>query len=272
MPFVSVIIPTYNRESHLVEAIESVLDQSFQDFEVIIVDDGSTDGTAQIAEKYRNNLTYYYQKNKGPAAARNFGIKQAHGTFIAFLDSDDLWLPKKLETQINLIKTNPQIRICYTDEIWIRNGVRVNQKKVHRKYSGWIFPRCLPLCIISPSSVIIHRDVLDKVGLFNEDLIVCEDYELWLRISALYPVEFIKTPLIIKRGGHADQLSKKFWGTDRFRIRALDDILQKTDLAEADRLAAIDMLKKKCSIVANGCYKRGKKEEGDFYTALSKRY
>ena len=173
---------------------------------------------------------------------------------------------------MELITKNPEIEICYTNEIWIRNGVRVNQKKIHQKYSGWIFQRCLPLCIISPSSVLLHREVFNKVGLFDENLIVCEDYDLWLRVSTVYPITFIDEPLIIKRGGHQDQLSRKFWGMDRFRIMALEKILSKNDLKEEDRKVAVAILKKKCNIVAHGCFKRGKIDEGNNYRAILKKY
>ena len=173
---------------------------------------------------------------------------------------------------MELIAKNPEIKICYTNEIWIRNGVRVNQKKIHQKYSGWIFQKCLPLCIISPSSVLIKREVFDRVGVFDENLIVCEDYDLWLRVSINYPIFFIDKSLIIKRGGHQDQLSRKFYIMDRFRIKALEKILTKNNLKNQDRNAAIETLKQKCTIIANGCFKRGKVEEGNKYSAIIKKY
>lgn len=272
MPTVSVIIPTFNRAHYVVEAIESVLAQSYHDFELIIVDDGSTDETAQIIGEYQNRLQYFYQENQGPSAARNWGIHQATGTFIAFLDSDDLWHKDKLKTQMSLMNQQPEIKICYTNEIWIRNGVRVNQRKIHQKYSGWIFQRCLPLCIISPTSALIHREVFDKVGLFDENFIVCEDYDLWLRICSNYTVAFIDQPLITKRGGHSDQLSRKFWGMDRFRVMALEKILLQDHLNNEDRKAAIEMLTKKCHILATGFLKRGKIEEANKYQTISDIY
>ncbi len=271
-PIVSVIIPTFNRASWLIGAIDSVLNQTFQDFELIVVDDGSTDGTLEMVAEYGDRIQYFYQPNRGPAAARNLGIKKAKADLITFLDSDDRWLKGKLQTQVDLTRKNPAIKICYTDEIWIRKGVRVNQKKVHRKYSGWIYQQCLPLCIISPSSVMIHREVFDKVGLFDEDFLVCEDYDLWLRVSRLFPITFIDQPLIIKNGGHEDQLSHQLWGMDRFRIKALEKMLQENSLSGDDRNATIGMLKYKCQILANGCYKRGKMEEGNCYLAKIKAY
>jgi len=270
--FVSVIIPTYNRSAWLKGAIDSVLAQTFSDFELLVVDDGSTDDTRQLVAGYGDRVGYIHQPNRGPSAARNLGIKNARAEWICFLDSDDRWLKRKLQTQVELVTKNPDVKVCYTDEIWIRNGVRVNPKKIHRKYSGWIYQRCLPLCIISPSSVMVHRQVFEKVGLFDEQLPVCEDYDLWLRISSQYPITFIPKPLIIKNGGHPDQLSRKLWGMDRFRVTALEKMLRQGVLSEQDRKATVAMLHQKCSILANGYFKRGKTEPGNYYVSLKERY
>ncbi len=272
MPSVSVIIPTFNRAHCIREAIHSVLIQSYPDFEIIVVDDGSTDDTETIVRSYESNVSYVYQENRGPSAARNSGIQRARGTYLCFLDSDDLWLKNKLKAQMELIRRSPEVKVCYTDEIWIRNGVRVNQRKIHRKYSGWIFRNCLPLCIISPSSVLLHREVFDIIGLFDENLMVCEDYDLWLRVSCRFPITFIDKPLIIKQGGHPDQLSRKFWGMDRFRVIALEKILKICNLDDEDRKAAEGMLKKKSQILAEGCLKRGKGEEYAAYQKIFKKF
>jgi len=271
-PLVSVIIPTYNRASWLKGAIDSVLEQTFTNFELLIIDDGSTDDTREIIANYGVQVKYFYQPNKGPSAARNSGIKKARADLITFLDSDDRWLKNKLQTQVDLMITDPGIKICYTDEIWIRRGKKVNPKKIHQKYSGWIYQKCLPLCIISPSSVMIYREVFDKVGLFDESLLVCEDYDLWLRISQRYPITFINEPLIIKNGGHEDQLSQRLWGMDRFRVKALEKMLQENSVSTEDKQATIDILIKKCTILANGCFKRSKIEEGNQYISIIERY
>lgn len=272
MPLVSVIIPTFNRRDVINEAIESVLQQSFKDFELIVADDGSTDGTGQLLEDYGDTIRCLFQENKGPAAARNLGIEKANGLYISFLDSDDMWLPDKLFTQMDLILSNPDIKICYTDEIWIRNGVRVNQKKRHKKYDGRIFQYCLAMCIISPSSVLMHRDIFDHVGRFDENLMVCEDYDLWLRASLMYPIHFINEPLIIKRDGHSDQLSHKYWGMDRFRITAIEKILADPDLTKEHQTAALKTLDKLCRIVGNGFLKRGKINEGNYFLSIPEKY
>jgi len=271
-PLISVIIPTCNRGAVLEHAIESVLNQTLKNFELLIIDDGSTDHTPQLVTTYQNRIKYFTQINQGPAAARNFGIQNSQGDLICFLDSDDRWIETKLEIQVGLMLSDPNIKICYTDEIWIRRGVRVNQKQVHRKYSGWIYQQCLPLCIISPSSAMIHREVFDQVGLFDETMIVCEDYDLWLRISRVYPITFIPQPLIIKYGGHEDQLSHQFLGMDVFRIRALEKMLKENGLSPTDRNATVRMLQKKCAILASGCFKRGRIDEGEFYSSLKSKY
>ena len=272
MPQVSVIIPTYNRAHVLGEAIESVLSQTYDDLELIVVDDGSQDGTRDVVASYSSRLTYLYQENRGVSTARNRGIEQSRGSYLSFLDSDDLWLKEKLYLQMEYMKVHPEALICYTDEIWIRKGVRVNQMKKHRKYSGMIFEHCLPLCIVSPSSVLIHRQLLNEVGVFDETLEVCEDYDLWLRISARYPIHFIETPLIIKRGGHEDQLSKQGKGQDRFRIKALVKLLEEDYISPHQREIAWRELVRKSTIYGKGCIKRGKKEEGDKILALAEQY
>jgi glycosyltransferase involved in cell wall biosynthesis len=272
MQTVSIIIPTYNRWEFLEVAIKSVFTQTYQDYELIIIDDGSTDVTSEHILRYSDRLKYFYQENKGPSAARNAGIRIATGEFISFLDSDDRWLPKKLKIQMDFIAKNPETKICYTNEIWIRRGKRVNQKNVHQKYSGWIFQHCLPLCIVSPSSVIIQREVFEKIGLFDEQLIVCEDYDFWLRASLKYPFAFIDQPLIVKFGGHADQLSHRFWGMDRFRVMALEKILSQDNLTKENREATIQALEEKCTILANGSIKRGNSQQSDYYWKIIQRY
>ncbi|MBD3289460.1 glycosyltransferase [candidate division KSB1 bacterium] len=272
MPLVSIIIPTFNRKVVLAEAIDSVFNQSFKDFELIVVDDGSSDGTREMLGNYGSRIRCFFQENRGPSVARNLGIHNSNGLYISFLDSDDLWLRNKLSTQINLMSSNSDTQICYSDEIWIRNGIRVNQKKRHRKYGGWIFEYCLALCIISPSSVLMHRDIFDHIGMFDENLIVCEDYELWLRTSLHYPIAFINEPLIIKRGGHKDQLSRKYWGMDRFRIAAIEKTLTQQNLTARQRTAAIEMLSKMCRIVGNGYLKRGKTAEANHFLSLPGKY
>ena len=272
MPEVSVIIPTYNRKEMVQEAVESVLSQTYQDFELIVVDDGSEDGTREMIQReFPGLLTYLYQENQGVSRARNRGIETSRGKYIAFLDSDDLWLKKKLERQVQFMQQNPEAMICYTDEIWIRRGVRVNPKKKHAKHSGWIYPQCLPLCIISPSSVLMRRELLEEVGGFDPEFPVCEDYDLWLRVALRYPIHLIPEKLIVKRGGHPDQLSHRSWGNDIWRVRALLKILQK-ELPPSWRKLTVAELHRKCSILIGGFEKRGKHEEAAQYREIIRRF
>ena len=256
-PLVSVIIPTYNRDWIVKEAIDSVLAQDFNDYELIVVDDGSDDRTPEILAAYEDQLTMIRQANSGVSAARNRGIAAAAGRLIAFLDSDDLWLPQKLSAQVKFFADHPDAVICQTEERWVRNGVRVNPKKRHLKFSGMIFERSLALCLVSPSAVMIKRSLFKAVGVFNEELPACEDYDLWLRISCRYPVDLIDTPLIIKRGGHADQLSRAP-GLDQYRIRALMNLLEDNLLTAPQKQALIRTLTQKCAVYAGGCRKIGR--------------
>jgi glycosyltransferase involved in cell wall biosynthesis len=267
-PLVSVILPTYNRGWILTDAIDSVLAQDYKDYELIVVDDGSTDNTRDILDTYGQDIIVLRQANKGVSAARNRGIAEAGGQLVAFLDSDDLWLPRKLSRQVDFFKFNPDAVINQTEEIWIRNGVRVNPKDRHRKPSGMIFERSLGLCLVSPSAVMIQKTLLDAVGGFDENLPACEDYDLWLRISCRYPVHLIAAPLIIKRGGHGDQLSKAP-GLDRFRIQSLEKIIESGRLTESQYRAAVYNLQDKCAIYAGGCRKRGREAEAKYYEALA---
>lgn len=269
-PLVSVIIPTFNRGYCLEESIRSVLQQSFVDFELIVVDDGSTDNTSALVARFPAVKLIRLEKNRGVSFARNRGTVEAQGDCIAFLDSDDLWEKDKLASQVKWIERD--IHAVYTDEIWIRNGVRVNPMNKHRKYSGDIFRYCLPLCIVSPSSVLLRAEVLREVGGFDESMPVCEDYDLWLRIAKHYPFHFIAEKLIVKRGGHEDQLSRKYWGMDRWRVYALEKLLQENKLNKEQRDGAAAMLIEKCEILINGFGKRGKNQEKEHYRNLVARY
>ena len=270
-PEVSVILPTYNRGWILKEAIDSILAQEFKDFELIVVDDGSADNTGEILDSYEQDIQVLRQSNKGVSAARNRGIDAAEGRLVAFLDSDDLWLPRKLSSQVDFFNSNPAAVINQTEEIWVRNGVRVNPKTRHHKFSGMIFERSLALCLVSPSAVMIKKNLFSEVGVFDENLPACEDYDLWLRISCRYPVDLIETPLIMKRGGHADQLSKAP-GLDKYRIQALKKIIASGQLELDSYRAAVRTLQEKCAIFAAGCRKRGKDAEARYYEEMADKY
>ncbi|MDP3979966.1 MAG: glycosyltransferase [Chlamydiota bacterium] len=264
---ISLIIPTYNRAYCLTEALESIYAQTLRPHEIIVVDDGSEDETPLVCSRYPA-LIYIRQSHKGVSSARNLGIQKSTGSWICFLDSDDIWEKNKLMIQWKYTSAQPNYFISYTNEKWIRNSRFVNQGKRHKKYSGWIFKHCLALCIISPSSVMIHRKIFDHIGLFDIDLPACEDYDLWLRISLYYPVLFIDLPLIIKRGGHEDQLSRQIEGLDRYRIIALEKILRHDTLDPDKRNYVLKYLHEKVLIYIKGCEKRNKAEEVKSMNAL----
>jgi len=275
---ISIIIPTFNRASYLKEAIDSVLSQDYfvltperEPYELIIVDDGSTDNTKEIVDSYHSKIRYKFQEHKGVSSARNLGLKISRGDFIAFLDSDDLWKREKIRMQMDYLKAHPEAMMCCTQEIWIRNGVFVNPRKRHRKYSGKIFEKVLPLCLLSLSSALFRRLIFDEIGKFDQSLPVCEDYDFGLRIAHKYSMNFLDEPLIIKRGGHKDQLSKKYWGMDRFRVKALEKAL-KWDLSDRERELVKKEILKKCRILIGGFEKRGKVQEVLKYKKIIKKY
>ncbi len=266
---VSVIIPAYNRAGTLKKAIDSVLNQSFKDFELIVIDDGSTDETLEILRDYQDRLKSVTIPHSGVSAARNRGIEEAEGDFMAFLDSDDYWLPEKLAIQTDFFRRNPEARICQTDETWHRHGKRVNPGKRHHKPSGDIFYQSLRLCLVSPSAVMIRRDLIDDVGVFDESLPACEDYDLWLRISARFPVYLIGQSLTVKTGGHPDQLSRTVPSLDKYRIKSLLKLLRSGVLSSRQAGAALSELAFKANIYGRGCLKRDRTEEAGVYLEMA---
>lgn len=264
-PTISVVIPTFNRERFISNCVESVLCQTKKPDEIIIVDDGSIDNTWKTLKKLgfsdskntRTPFRYIFQNNKGVSSARNLGIKASKYEYLAFLDSDDLWKEKKLENQMLALKQEGfGFRLSHTEEIWIRNGIRVNERKKHAKSGGDIFLKCLKLCCISPSSSLIHRSVFDDVGYFDENLPACEDYDFWLRYCAYENVHYLNEALSIKIGGHDSQLSKAHWGLDRFRVFALEKLLRDKKLDKFKRKQTLKEVISRLEILINGSVKR----------------
>jgi glycosyltransferase involved in cell wall biosynthesis len=257
MPFVSVIIPTFNRSSVIIRAINSVLNQSNKDFELIVVDDGSTDETELLLAPLidSGSIKYFKRENRGVSTARNFGVEKSSGEWVSFLDSDDEWLHNKLQEQLDFLKNNSGLCIVYGQEIWLRNGTRVNQRAVHQKFGGQIFDKCVQQCFIAPSSVMIKANVFHEMGGFDQEFVVCEDYDLWLKISSLYEVGYISNPIIIKHGGHDDQLSTKYVAMDMWRLRSLCRILKIRNLSVEDKENVIETIKRKGAILKLGYLK-----------------
>lgn len=270
-PQISVIIPAYNRCELLRRAVSSVLEQSLPDFELLLIDDGSTDQTPSL-QGCDPRLRYFYQKNQGVSSARNLGIRQSLAPWIAFLDSDDYWHKDKLREQMLFHRAHPEVRISQTEEIWIRHGKRVNAMKKHAKEEGDLFQKSLEACAISPSSVILRREIFTDLGHFDEAFPVCEDYELWLRVTAKYPVGLIPKLLITKTGGHADQLSRSLPAFDWYRIQAIDKLLKSSSLLPPQRELCLAELKKKADIYISGCLKREKTAAAEEAAVILKPY
>lgn len=269
MSHITVIIPTYNRSAWLPHAIDSVLNQTFRDYELVVVDDGSTDETHSLLRKYGDKVNVItLDKNRGVSFARNTGIRSTDSEWVAFLDSDDRWHPQKLEKQIHQSEKQPSYHIHFTDEIWVRNGRRVNPMKKHEKRDGWIFLPSLSLCLMAPSTIMIRRKVFEDCGVFDESLPVCEDYDLWLKITARYPVLLLNEKLMTRYGGHEDQLSSLNWGNDRYRVQSLKNIIESVPLSKVDRQAAINKLIEKCQILIQGFQKRDKADDAAYYEAI----
>ena len=268
-PEVSVIIPTYNRRAMMREAIDSVLAQTGAIFELIVVDDGSSDGTAEELARIGESIRIERIENRGPAAARNRGVEIARAPLIAFLDSDDLWAPTKLERQLAFMRENPDCEISQCDELWIRNGRRVNPGMRHRKRAGDFFVESLRTCLISPSAVLIRKELFNSIGGFDEDMAAAEDYDLWLRILVDHEAGLLDEPLVTRRGGHPDQLSATTRAIDRFRILALAKLLGDDRLTIECRLATTNVLAEKCRIYAAGLARRKKIDAARFYERVA---
>lgn len=269
---VSIIIPTHNRRELVKRAIHSALEQSYTDYELIVVDDGSSDGTMADLQENFPMLRLFQLDGKGVSSARNLAAQKANGEWLAFLDSDDAWHPEKLRLQMQALKTRPNYHLCHTNEIWMRNNKRVNPMQKHRKMGGWIFIPCLQLCLISPSSALINKEIFFNLGGFDESLPACEDYDLWLRYTSRYPVLYLEDALTVKYGGHEDQLSQSCWGMDRFRITALQKILATQVLNQEERQAAINVLRDKIAVYLLGAKKRRKKKEVQHYKNILLEY
>jgi len=254
---ISVVIPTLNRINTLQRALDSVINQTYKPAEIIVVDNGSSDGTLKFLREQYPKITILTENKIGVSSARNKGIKKSINQWIALLDSDDAWHPRKLEIQTNMLDSAlKEYNLIHTDEVWFRNNKHINQMKKHKKQGGYIFERCLSLCCISPSSVLFKKNILDKVGLFDESLPVCEDYDMWLKICSSEEVLFAQDKLTYKYGGHKDQLSKSYWGMDRFRIKSIENTIKNFDLTYKQKKQAKKELIKKLKIIINGAFKR----------------
>lgn len=259
---VSCIIPTHNRAYCLKRAVDSVLKQTNENFELIVVDDGSTDETPEVLKEYQDHpkLRVLTQNNRGVSAARNYGASHAKGEWLAFLDSDDEWLPEKLSLQRQIWEASPELSWVHGEEIWVRRGKRVNPKKIHQKSGGDIFERSLKLCLVSPSAVVLKKDLYEEYGGFDESFTVCEDYDLWLRLSKNHPVGFCEEPVLVKYGGHEDQLSARYKAMDHWRLRSLLQLLKAQDLGPQRQSKVLEEFLRKADILLTGYKKHGREQ------------
>ncbi len=272
-PLVSVVIPTYNRKQLLLEALASVAAQTFDDMEVIVSDDGSTDGTFEAVRTEFPGVRYVSSVHTGfPGHARNIGAAEASGKYLAFLDSDDLWIPEKLVLQMQAFEAHSDAALCHTRELWLRNGEEVSQAGQIYKREGMIFEDSLRKCIIGPSTVAIEKALFDRYGGFREDLEIAEDYEFWLRITCCNPVAYVDSALTVKRAGPWDQLSERYGHIEYYRIQALKALVDGLFFPETEQGLAECELSRKCSIYAAGCRKRGREEEALLYEARAVQY
>jgi len=260
MSKVSVIIPTFNRRDYLPIALNSVLAQTYRDYEIIVIDDGSSDDTREILTPYAKSIRYFYQENRGIAGARNRGIGESRGPYIALLDSDDYWLPRKLEHQIAHLKENPQWGMVATRCSSISADGRFRKQNRPGK-SGWILTDLFRSNFIRTSSAMITRECLDRVGCFDESLPECEEYDLWLRIARHYPVAFINEPLTVytdnPHGVSTDSLAGRL-----VRLKVLEKEYLKECIPQAlyrKRLA------RNYHYVGRHYLKRGERSEGKKY-------
>lgn len=254
---VSIIIPTYNRLGPVQRAIDSVLRQSYKNIELIVVDDGSTDGTDKWLAKINDErFRYFHISHGGVARARNYGVSQSKADWICFLDSDDVWHRHKLSHQLHFHADHPEILISQTDDIWVRNSTVVNKMKKHEVREGHLFEDSLKLCLICCSSVMLKKSLFLELEGFDETLETCEDYDLWLRILAHHPVGFVHKKLVTKFGGHEDQLSKAFSVMDQYRVYSLKKLLQNETLTIGQKKLVEEELIKKQDIIEAGKRKR----------------
>lgn len=259
---ITAIIPTYNRADFLKKTINSIINQTYKIDEVLIIDDGSTDNTNEVLKKFGNSIKIIKTTNVGVSAARNTGIKNAKNDWLAFLDSDDHWLEDKIQKQINLHVENKDVLFSHTGERWIRDGKVIKYPKKLAKPSGECFLENLPTCKIAASSVVVHKCIFEDIGLFDEDLSVCEDYDMWLKISHKYKIGLIEEEGIIKQAGH-EQLSQTIFAIDRYHIYSLKKFLNSEYQEEVK-----NEIMKKCKVLIKGALKHDNKEIFNEYSKI----
>lgn len=261
---ITAIIPTYKRPQQSLRALESVLCQTYPCKEVLFIDDASGDETVSTLTHYinKNNLDHVkiieHSANSGVSAARNTGIRNANCNWLAFLDSDDEWLPEKLNMQKKSLEQSGLL-FSHTDEFWKRNNKEVKKKSKHKKHGGFVFADCIKMCFIGPSTSLMHKILFNKIGLFDENMRLCEDYDLWLRLSSQFEIGYVDQKLIIKHGGHADQLSLSK-SLDFYRLYALSKHFKSSILTKGQQDLVNKAFFDKAKIFKAGCIKHNNME------------
>jgi glycosyltransferase involved in cell wall biosynthesis len=226
---VSIIIPTYNSAEYIAETLDSAFAQTYKNCEIIVIDDGSTDNTKEVLQSYMSKIKYIYKENGGVSSARNVGIENAEGEYIAFLDSDDIWLPEKLEKQMERFKSEPDLGLVYSDCIrFNENGIEQSKRIVNRYFEGNIFIKLLEGYVLPTSTVVVKRSCFSIADHFNESLMVSEDYDMWLRISKHYNIGYAKGPLVkyrVRNNGLARSNIDRAYGAQLAVLnKAMNDI------------------------------------------------
>lgn len=300
MAQVSVIVPTFNKKEQVREALQSVLDQKFQDIEILIADDGSTDGTPlalfkelgaqpeaiDVLAKMGNNsirpfthafqcggitVQYHYGINRGLSTARNRGIKSARGEYIAFLEPDDFWAPHHLSELISHLKRNREVKVCRVSERLIREGKSRAPKHPANRTTGWLFEASLDSSLMSISTVICHRSCFSICGCFDENMPACEEYDLWIRISSHFPIGFLDCNSVTRRTPRpADSI--RAWNWDRFRVYALEKAFQSGHITPEQRYLVAQSIVLKCERLVEGFKRQKSDERSNFYERKRKRF
>ena len=271
MPTVSVIIHTYNNEKFIAETVESVLNQTYKDYEIIVVDDGSADGTRDALVPYMQKIRYHYKENGGIASAKNAGISLSETEFVAFLDHDDLWAPDKLQLQMEHFNENPQIGLVYAKYTSFRDGKELRTKP-EKGYSGWIFKELLSKSFIQTSTVVVKRECLDAVGPYDETFSLGDEYDMFLRIARKFQCGFVDKGLTRYRV-HDTNASNNDFLFDNENLGVYKKIYNNfTDLDGVEKKILRKRIARYSMKVAEGLYRQGKQEESKKYQMEANNY
>ena len=271
MPTVNVIIHTYNNERFIAETVESVLNQTYKEYEIVVVDDGSVDGTRDALIPYMQKIRYHYKENGGIASAKNAGIGLSQTEFVAFLDHDDLWAPDKLQLQMECFNENSQVGLVYAKYTSFRDGKELRTKP-EKGYSGWIFKELLSKSFIQTSTVVVKRECLDAVGPYDESFSLGDEYDMFLRIARKFQCSFIDKSLTRYRV-HDTNASNNDFLFDNENLGVYKKVYNNfTDLDGVEKKILRKRIARYSMKVAEGLYRQGKQEESKKYQMEANNY